>query len=160
MRWLSRQSRIPSAFHVDDTEYLLDGGTTIMHGLDENGDKHTIVLTQSRLPRSSWFSKPIGRLYFDRRKIPMRSDAEASILTLLEQSARELRQNDTDATDNPVESKPFAGENCRHVIIGSSDIAELLERETPNQRMVKLIDSVLDYVRSDRYGKLQTTNVA
>jgi hypothetical protein len=63
----------------------LDGGTIWIDGRDEYGQRRRITLTQQLLPRQSWFSRPVGRLYLGCRRVPNGGKAERAILALLRQ---------------------------------------------------------------------------
>ena len=79
---------LPRRFSLLDLAIATDGGTVFVHGEDESGRKRTISLVQRVNPHRNGPSDRIpGRLYFDGELVPLRSEIEAGVLTLLRESA-------------------------------------------------------------------------
>jgi hypothetical protein len=144
--------RVPKRLTLAEAHYFLDGGTTVIQGTDEQDRQRSITLTQQMLPRESWFSPPIGRLYIDGRLVPLRSLAEAAMLAVLEASVAELRMRPAEPMPASSDEKEGPGPL---VSFGSSDLAELAQIQGQGERMAWMVNQVIDYVRSDESGQLR-----
>jgi hypothetical protein len=84
---------LPAKLTVHNSAYALDGGTTVLQAADEAGGNHAVMLVQHAFPQPSPSLGALpGRLYFDGELVPMRSDLEAGLLSLLR--AAEVRYSD------------------------------------------------------------------
>jgi hypothetical protein len=75
---------LPAKLTIHECAIALDGGTKYLMAKDETGREHTIKLTQHAFPRVDRSTGELpGRLHFDGQLVPMRSEVEARILSLL-----------------------------------------------------------------------------
>jgi len=78
---------LPTKLTVHNVAYAPDGGTTVLQAIDETGRECAVMLVQHAFPQPSPSLGLLpGRLYFDGGLIPMRSDLEAGVLSLLRDS--------------------------------------------------------------------------
>ena len=85
-----------------------------------------------------------GRLYLDEYEVPMRSELERDIVTLLRRCLAQLReQAPAGESGSEVQAIPF----------GSSDLAQL-RRMSPVQEKICYLQQIIAYVESDQYGKM------
>ena len=75
---------LPQKAIITGNFLTLDGGSYGVYIIDENNDKHTITLTQ-RCFRTKEKDDELesGRLYFNKKKIDVRSHEEVAIISLL-----------------------------------------------------------------------------
>jgi hypothetical protein len=129
---------LPARIVIRDCALTLDGGTIHLIATDETGRQVGIVMATS-LPGSSMVA---GRLYFDGGLVPIRSEREARILTLL-----------SEATVQPPRLPP-RGRSSRMVSIGE-DIKAFLE-QGPEENCRAFIRKIVEAVQSESYLRLAT----
>jgi hypothetical protein len=139
--------RVPKRFVIEDAAYYLDGGTTIIEGTDERGRRGSIGLTQQKLPRLSWLSLPIGRLYVGGRIVSLHSQAEAAVLAVLEEAVKELRGRPPEQPPPPSAEAPGLGRPGATIIFGNPDLAELAQLNDRRVRLIWMAEYVIEYVR-------------
>ena len=75
---------LPERITLHDAAFATDGGSTYLWVTDETGREHRVRLVQHAFPaRSTSPGEVPGRLYFDGQLVPIRSEFEASVLSLL-----------------------------------------------------------------------------
>jgi hypothetical protein len=129
---------LPIRIIVRDCALTLDGGTIHLFATDEAGHQVSITLATS-LPRSSM--RVAGRLYFDGKLVPMRSEREARILKLL-----------SEATVQVPRLPPIG--TSRMAILGE-DIREFFE-QTPHENCRAFIRKIVESVQSESYLRFTT----
>jgi hypothetical protein len=136
---------LPRRLTLQSFAYALDGGTTSLTATDEAGKEHGILLIQHAFPQiGPSFDAIPGRLYFDHELVPMRSDIEAAVLTLLRDADVRFEDANNGAW-NRTKLSPNAlilGEDIRQVF--TSPPADLLRT---------LAMRVIQFVESDEYVK-------
>jgi ribosomal protein L7/L12 len=76
--------KLPSRLTILDCAVCLDGGTTAFHTTDEGGVEHRVLFTQHMSPEKDQATGTLpGRLYFDEQLVPMRTEYEDRLLSLL-----------------------------------------------------------------------------
>jgi hypothetical protein len=135
--------KLPQRLTLHNVAFALDGGTTYLSASDEAGRGHTVMLVQHSRPEPSpYFDALPGRLYFDGQLVPMRSEWEAGILSLL-RSAEVRYGRPLPQESNAIPLSPNA------LIIGD-DIREVLTRG-PEENIRALTARVIGFVESDEY---------
>jgi hypothetical protein len=145
-RWF-KPPPLPQRILVADVLYLLDGGTTIVIGTDEDNRRRQMALSQHQLPKAPGKPPPAGRLYLDGWRVPVGGEAEAALLRVLDAAADEYLNRPPDpGLDGPsiAESMSRGG---GAILFGGNDLRELYSL-SPRQMKVKLIRDVIAYVRS------------
>jgi hypothetical protein len=77
---------LPAQLTMCDFAIATDGGTIFLRAIDETDREHRIVLAQHAFPRRPSTDSVPGRLYFDDHLVPLRSELEARVLSLLRSS--------------------------------------------------------------------------
>jgi hypothetical protein len=131
---------LPTGLVVRHCALRLDGGTIQVMGTDETGRWFSVMLVTALHTGTS--PGVAGRLYFDGKLVPMRSDQEAQILRLLSEAAVEVR---------PL---PLARPVARTVIIGE-DIKDFFQ-QTPEENCRAFIRKIVESVRSEDYVRFAT----
>lgn len=133
----------PSRLTLRNSAYALDGGTTSLMATDESGRPHGIMLVQHAFPQASGSLDAIpGRLYFDGRLVPIRSEMEAAVLSLLKSAEVHFEGR-----------PPFGGETFQlspNALILGDDIREVFTRG-PEDNIRALTAKVIAFVESDEY---------
>jgi len=127
---------LPAHLTLNYFTYALDGGTTVLQGIDESGLLHEVTLVQHIFPNGNTEEIP-GRLYFDNVLISMRSELEARILSLLHNA--EVRY------DGPL-PEDFEGspeENIREML---NEVVSFVESGT-YLRFAELVEQAQDPTR-------------
>src|SRR5262245_43550965 len=132
---------LPKRLVVSDCAFYLDGGTIVLTCSGELGASHVIMLVQSMFPDGNTCGIP-GRLYFDDELIPIRSELESQLLSLLRDA--ELRY-----VPRPGESDDATPLSPNHIILGD-DIKEVLARDAEGN-LKALLAKVIETVESPRY---------
>ncbi len=147
--WLFRRPpAVPDRLTVEDVDYFLDGGTTVVVGVDSDGRSRSIRLTQHMFKQRGG----VGWLYVDRRRVPRRGDAERAVVRLLRTCLEELRQRPPDRRPGEqTMAEALGGRGA--VLFGSADLAEMA-RMTSAERTGRLIADMLAYIESDQYGQV------
>jgi hypothetical protein len=134
---------LPAHLTLRDSAHALDGGTTSLMATDEAGCQHGVTLVQHSRPQASpSFDAVPGRLYFDGRLVPLRSELEAAVLALLKSAGVRFEGR-----------PPFGGETFQHspnALILGDDIREVLARG-PEDNIRALTAKVIAFVESDEY---------
>lgn len=132
--------KLPETLEITSSCYLLDGGTTSLTCVDENGEEHNVLLAQHAFRDGAIGWEP-GRLYFDDEIIDVRSSEETRIVCLLENARICFR-------DIPVEGEVI--ELSENRLFLAKEVEEMMEAK-PNKNLGRLRDSVVAYVRSKAY---------
>lgn len=74
---------LPSQLVIHESVLTMDGGTVTLLAKDEKGRDHTVRLVQHGFPGRSSGGEVPGRLYFDGELVPIRSEFESRVLSLL-----------------------------------------------------------------------------
>jgi hypothetical protein len=131
---------LPSRLILYSCAYATDGGTQLLLATDEDGRQHSVRLNQHALPVSNPEDDQIpGRLYFDDKLIPIRSQAEANVLTLLRSAE--------------IASPGFVKERSPRpspMLVIGQDIKDFLE-QTPLEARLAMTKAVIEFVESDEY---------
>jgi ribosomal protein L7/L12 len=135
--------KLPTRLTLRNSAFALDGGTSSLKATDEAGRHHGVMLVQPSRPEASpSFDAVPGRLYFDGQLVPIRSQQEATILSLLKLA--EVRYEGY---------PPFPGETIRlspNALILGDDIREVFTRG-PEDNIRALTAKVVAFVESDEY---------
>ncbi len=134
---------LPAKLTVHNSAYALDGGTTVLQATDEAGQDHAVMLVQHAFPQPSPSLGALpGRLYFDRELVPMRSDLEAGLVSLLRAAEVRYSQPRHDQGEH-IQLSPNA------LILGE-DIRRVLTRG-PEDNIPALLAAVVEFVGSEAY---------
>src|SRR5205809_408595 len=96
---------LPAKLTVHRFAYALDGGTTVLQATDEAGRDRTVMVVQHAFPQPSPSLEAMpGRLYFDGELVPMRSDLETGLVSLLR--AAEVRYSEPPTIGASVQLSP------------------------------------------------------
>ena len=134
---------LPAKLTVHNSAYALDGGTTVLQAADEAGGNHAVMLVQHAFPQPSPSLGALpGRLYFDGELVPMRSDLEAGLLSLLR--AAEVRYSD------PRQDQGERIQLSPNTLILGEDIRQVLTRG-PEDNIRALLAAVVEFVQSEAY---------
>ena len=129
-----------------EATYALDGGSTELYATDEHGAEHHVHLPRNIYSDdSSTPRQTIGLLYFDGELIPARSALESNLLRLFREAS--LAPRDVPRPDSMKLTAPFT-------VVG--DDLKWLVRGTAEDNLRFLVDSVITYIESDRYGSTGT----
>ena len=120
----------------------MDGGSIALHLLDENGEKHRLLLTQRAQPARPGAEEKPGRLYLDGVLVGIRSSIEASLVEFL----RTAPIAQSNAGPPPAKNRLVAGKDL-------NDYFSAIGRG-PDAGLRYLIDCVVSFVRSESYLKL------
>lgn len=131
----------PTRLTLRQCAYALDGGTICLLATDGGGREHTIVLTQHAFPRTDPSTGHLpGRLYFDGELVPLRSEFESNVVSLLR--AAEIWYDGNPARGGePIELSPNA------LVLGD-DIREVLT-QGPEDNIRTLASRVVRFVESE-----------
>jgi hypothetical protein len=140
--WKKKSSTVALGKLVLHTsQYCLDGGTTILKGIDESNRDREVMLVQSMFQEMREFGIP-GRLYLDGELVPVRSELESQVLAMLR--ASEIRSIPTKKNEGKsISVSPNA-------LILSQDIKDVLTRG-PEENIRALRDQVIEKVESPQY---------
>jgi hypothetical protein len=134
---------LPAKLTVHNFAYALDGGTTVLQATDEAGRDRVVMLAQHAFPQPSPSLGALpGRLYFDGVLVPLRSDLEAGLLSLLR--VAEVRYS---------EPRHDQGERLQlspNALILGEDIRQVLTRG-PEDNIRALLAAVVEFVGSEAY---------
>ncbi len=140
LRQNSGPEELPSRITVGECALALDGGTVCLIGSDQ-ADRDVYILLATPLQRCS-SSHVAGRLYFNHKLVPMRSQQEAQILRLLSEATVQVTHLP------PTSSGP------RMLVLGR-DIQEFLQR-TPEDNCRAFIRKIVEAVQSEDYLRYAT----
>jgi hypothetical protein len=138
--------KLPETLEITNSCYLLDGGTTALTCVDEDGEKHNVLLAQHAFRDGAIGWEP-GRLYFDDEIIDVRSAEETRIVSLLENATICYR-------DRPVEGEVI--ELSENRLFLAKDVEEMMEAR-PNENLERLRDSMVAYIRSKAFVEFLKT---
>jgi hypothetical protein len=134
---------LPSRLTLHDSLFALDGGTTYLKATDEPGQERTVMLVQHSRPEASpRFDAVSGRLYFDGQPVPVRSELEAGVLSLLKSAKVQYIE--------PPARQGVTIQLSPNVLIIGDDIREVLTRG-PEENIRALTARVIGFVESDEY---------
>ncbi len=145
--------RIPGRLHIGYVGYSLDGGTIILGGHDESEQYREVMLVQHMFPMG-FFSEKLGRLYVDNRLVRLRSGAEVKLLVTLEVALQELRDN-VAQIDFLLAIPAFIRSTRLRAMLYDSGLENLDDLQDYGRVKIPTIASVIEYVRSDDYGKVE-----
>lgn len=134
---------IPGALTVTSAAYGMDGGSISILCVDPEKTQHAVYLPQWEITEKFDLKYIAGRLHWDGAPVPIRSSEEDMILSLLESAGYESVENGVGDRIAPKE---------RRVAIGG-DVSSFLDAidESPNAAMKHLVQSVVNFVRSEQY---------
>ncbi|HEX8911751.1 MAG TPA: hypothetical protein VF796_05285 [Humisphaera sp.] len=135
---------LPRRLTLTASQYYLDGGTTVLSGVDEAGRPRAVVLGQRVFPdsRAEFQVATPGRLHLDDTLVPIRSELESALLDLLRRAdVRYEAPPEDDAVGPPISP---------NALILGQDIRDVLTRG-PEENIRALRDQVIDFVASDAY---------
>ena len=134
---------LPARLTVHNFVYALDGGTTVLQATDEAGRDRVVMLVQHAFPQPSpSLGAMPGRLYFDGDLVPMRSDLEIGLLSLLREAKVRCSEPRHDQVGG-IQLSPNA------LILGE-DIRQVLTRG-PEDNIRALLAAVVEFVESEAY---------
>ena len=128
---------LPSRLTFYDASYMLDGGTTTLHAIDELSVQHRVFLPRGM---TGCPGHKTGRLYFDGELVPVRSPLELNLLRLFKEAelvSRAIPHSGALRLEPPVAA-------------ASEDIRRLLDG-TARENLRWLLDDVVRYVESGAY---------
>ena len=128
----------PKSITLVGASYCFDGGTTTLTAVTESNQLCHIVLTQRMFANHS---HP-GRLFFDEYLIPVRSDEESIVLTLLRSASVRIPKGQVEATESL--------ENAPSPIYLDVEIKNVLDGP-PADSLSRHRDSIVAFVESDEY---------
>lgn len=131
--------QLPKALEIAGSQYYLDGGTTFLYCIDEEGKGHVVVLVQHVFHEETEGWQP-GRLYFDDEIIEVRSKEEKHIIFLLEHSSIHYQNPAIGEVTGALESR----------LVQASDFENMLDKKQ-NEYLADYRDSIVNYVRSEEY---------
>lgn len=140
--------QIPKALVVEHGAYATDGGSIHLSVRDPGGTAHSVLLAQHMVLEEHDPACLPGRLYFDSVLVPIRSDAEAQLISVLRHAK--------------LQSPPEAGEVFRgdqlsaNRLVSGRDIEEYLSKvdEGPEAALAHLVRELMAFVESDEYTRL------
>src|SRR5512137_1191201 len=138
--------RAPRPLTIVDGAYALDGGSIFLAFRDNDGVQHQLVLVQHSIPMDPSDPRNPGRLYLDDQIIQVRSEEETWLLS-------EIKA----ALIAPVlPGQPEPKRETGPVVVLGEDIADFLAaaRASPRAAIQHLVDSVVEFVESGEYLKL------
>lgn len=137
---------LPKRLTIHGSAYFLDGGTTILQATDDEGREHSIMLVQHAFAHAGLSLNAIpGRLYFDDRLIPMRSELEAQVVQLLRTA--EVRYV---APVGSESNQDLRTQLSPKALILGDDIRQVLSRG-PEENMRAHAAAMVQFVLSDEY---------
>src|SRR5262245_48871140 len=118
--WKDLTLRVPKRRDSLRARGFFDGGTTLLEGFEEQGDRRTITLTQSTFPPLHWWDARSGRLYLGRRLVPRGGRAEQRIIELIEQLLLACPGNPTRLgdphPDGPLDADDYLASELRRIL--------------------------------------------
>lgn len=137
---------IPEKLAIIEGFYFTDGGSIVLIAEEPDSTRHQITLVQHLFLESVDPNMTPGRLYFNHLMIPVRSEMEANLISLLEASEivpgepHELGKSEANAGDGPV------------VVVGD-DLKEYYARvaEGRHEAIQHLITELVNFVQSRKY---------
>lgn len=142
----TEEIEIPGTLTVVNAAYAFDGGSIWLGARDAGGTRHGILLVQHMSRRSSRAEWLPGRLYYDGKLLPVRSQAEKRLVEALR--AAQIRPEPASPVQSDDRISPSA------LLLGE-DIREYLsavERdETEAIRL--LVERLVTFVQSEAYAK-------
>ena len=128
-----------------DGAFATDGGSISILTQDDEGHKHSVLLSQHLLPPSGFANehKP-GRLYFDGTIVVIRSEEESAIVSALKQAEFE--------SSTSTDKSKTKEDNQLGMIVGD-DINAYYSKieEGPNAALQHLVSELITYVESEDY---------
>jgi hypothetical protein len=138
--------KLPETLEITNGCYLLDGGTTSLTCVDEDGEEHSVLLAQHAFRDEAIGWEP-GRLYFDNVIIDVRSADETRIVNLLQNAIICYR-------NGPLEGKVI--ELSENRLFLANEVEEMMEAK-PNENLERLRDSMVAYIRSKAFVEFLKT---
>ena len=132
----------PASLVLRSSEYFLDGGTAILTGTDELGRERAVMLVQRAFPESGSFGIA-GRLYLDGEPVPVRSELESQVLTVLRTAEVQYTSPEGEPAGERIQLSPNA------LILGD-DIRQVLTR-SPEENIRALRNEMIEAVESEQY---------
>ena len=142
---------IPEKLTFVDGFYFTDGGSIVLLADGPAGARHQITLGQHRF--LEFFDPKVlpGRLYFNHLLVPVRSEMEEKVMTLLQ--AGEIRP---DEPPEPEKDKGLASTEGGPVVVVGEDLKDYYAKvaEGKGETIRHLIENVIDYVGSGEYVRI------
>lgn len=140
---------IPEKLAIVEGFYFTDGGSIVLIGEDTDSTRHQITLVQHRFLDTFDPNMTPGRLYFNQQMIPVRSEEEADLISLLEAS-----EIVPDEPPEPEKSEACAGDGL--VVVVGDDLKEYYAKvaEGKGEAIQHLIGELLNFVQSREYFRI------
>lgn len=143
----AKEIKIQGALTVENAAYALDGGSIMLSARDGGGVQHSILLVQHAFRDAPSGERLPGRLYFDGKLLPIRSQAEKTLIRALRAAEIGVGLEATTRSDG------LARENA--LVLGE-DVGAYLSAVSrgPIEATRHLIEDLASYVESEEYVKL------
>ena len=138
---------IPPKIEIVDGFYFTDGGSIVLIAEEPDRTRLQITLSQHRFLEIFDPNVIPGRLYFDHHLIPVRSEAEAELISALAAS-KIVPAKQADKEESPAEDGP--------VVVVGDDLQTYYAKvgEGPQAVLQHLIENLIEFVESKEYVRL------
>lgn len=139
----------PEKLTIIDGFYFTDGGSIVLIAEDPDSIRHQITLAQHRFLEIFDPNLLPGRLYFNHQMVPVRSELEAKLINLVQNS-------EIVPVEPPERGKGGASISDGPMMVVGDDLKEYYAKvaEGKGEAIQHLIENLIDFVQSRKYVRI------